>query len=558
MKLNTRFPLHLLAGLAALSSTAALHSPSAYADDFVEIATAAGLQIGREGITGYLQIRDGSRTLDLDIDSRVNFYLHGAFEFMGKAYVLVYNTASNIPSGRRLSRGAEGSDLYSVLEKDGVAEFELVGSLPVGIDVTLATAYFGDTIVICATNACAHLVAEADGKISYSDVALPPQHEVVELTFGKTLLQRVYNDQVEDLPADDTPIFAICSVDQIISQCEDVPPDVIPYNIDNIGNYKIATDFQTVIEFDYERLGIANYSQSNLEGRIAWSNVYFLSGLTSLYNMVEPSSFREEVKQRLVRELEAIAALGETAYPAFMAKRYSLDREPMPSVLHYSRISKVAERARDIVGDALVARILAMSLPPAVDFKGTLEVVVGDEMYIRKYAPFWSDGTNVPWNYKSAWIEAMSLTGYYPNFDGTIDHMIVDFLNFERVMERPVWGYAGGLFYDGWDQENSPSTNTPVWAGQKQNSPNAHISYRSMDALALLAAANAGSSAVPSGFSDHVKELMRSGSLYPFVNEGLTPPVHIPFGVARFSARSYLPWHFQNQVWALRSILPDN
>lgn len=544
-------------GFGVLVAAVVFSSRSALASDFVEMGKAAGLSFGRNAINGYLEIRKEGEPVKVDIDNRLNFYLQGAFEFHGKPYVLVYNTAENVPSGRRLSRGTEGSDLYAVSIKDGTAAFEKLATLPVGIDVRLQVSRQDDSVLACLTTVCVLLKADTKGSVKQSIIKLPTGQELVELAGSRLLLQKVFNDQADDFPSADVPIFSTCNLQNDSVACLDVPATVVPYDLKEDGSYSVVRGFEDVLYFDYERLGLANYSEPNLEGRITWSNVYFLTGIADLYRIGVSEGFRASIRDRLVQEFEAIARLQETVYPGLKVRRYSIDREPIDFLLHFSRLAKAVERARPAIGDAMADRILARLLGEIREPRSTIEQLVKDagghaELEYRRYVPFWADGVNVPWNFQSAWIEALSLTGIPDELRQPAASMLETFAREEKLSTRPrKWSYAGGVFHQGWS--DGRSFNTPEWAGQKQTAAPAHISYRSMDALALLAAKKAGIEAVPD-FDRYASELIGQGFLYPFVNEGLTQPVRIPFGIARHYARSYLPWQFQNQVWALESL----
>src|SRR5690606_15653386 len=131
-----------VACVAAMVSSLLAHP--ARGADFVELATAGELSFGRNAVSGLLAIRQGGKDVTVDTDSRLSFYPQGAFEFDGKAYLLVYNTATNVPSGRRLSRGEEGNDLYRVSVAGGKVSFEHVATMPFGIDIKLRTSAAGD------------------------------------------------------------------------------------------------------------------------------------------------------------------------------------------------------------------------------------------------------------------------------------------------------------------------------------------------------------------------------------------------------------------------------
>ncbi len=411
-----------------------------------------------------------------------------------------------------------------------------------------------DDALICGTTACIRI---QDGWLgaSYIHVPVPAGYEIVELQGSHVLLQKGWDDLAENMPPPDEPIFSICSITTEIYDCEAVPANVIPYSLQADGTYLSATNAEALIRFDYERLGIANYAETNLEARVAWSNVYFLSGLAALYKMPVSDDFKSEIMDRLTREIEAIARLGETTYPGLATRRYSLDREPITFLIHISRIARMVEHARAVIGDDLANRMLSSVLTQIRNPRNTVELislVPRPEVQYRKYMPFWADGVNVPWNYQSGWIEAASLTNPPEALKPIIASVIESFIAEENIQQRPdKWSYAGGVFNSGWD--DGRSYHTPTWQGQKSLNIPAHISYRSMDALALLAASNAGIS-VPDFFEQYAADLINRGLLYPFVNEGINAPARIPFHVARHYARSALPWHFQNQVWAVWSL----
>lgn len=525
--------------------------------DTVEVGSAAGLTFGRDAVTAYLSIHKDGKPLRIDADNRIRNYLRGVFEFDGKAHILVYNTAENVPSGRALSRGEEGNDVVVVSEQDGRAVFQRVADVPLGIDFQMRTAEVRGDKIVCGNTAC--LVASASwfSDPTYSVVRMPPDTEIVELAGDRVLLQTVYNDQIDgrDIPSAETSIFTVCIITDPVEDCTDVPPSVVPFDLKPDGTYRVMDDPEAVLRFDYDRLGLANYSEPNLEARIAWSNVYFLCGLAALHDMPIDGDFKAEVKARLVREFEAIARVGETAYPGFKVRRYSMDREPVDFLLHLSRIAKTVERARPVIGDALADRILKPVLPQVRNPTGTVETIAAKprtEIQYRDNMPFWADGANVPWNYQNAWIEAVSLTGVPADLRKPIAAMIETFVGDERLRDKPLkWSYAGGVFGEGWAE--GVSSNTPSWMGDNASNVPAHISYRSMDALALFEAEKAGLS-VPAGINVHFLRLIASGHLYPFVNEALESHVDIPFHIARHYARSSLPWQFQNQVWAFNSL----
>lgn len=522
-----------------------------WAEPTVEIANLDGLSIGRDAITGQIELHQNGQMLSIDLDYRTRFYLHGAFRFADKNYMLVYDVVENKPSGSAATSRPDHNDLYEVSVNEGKALFQKVTSLPGGIDMRLRTAEVGNSMLACGTTTCLQIDNTWTSGLTYKAVAMPSGTQIIELSGQKVLLQKA-----GELPKAEEPIFSVCTVGE--TDCTDVPANSIPYKLTEDGSYQTAktpSDFEDVLRYDYDRLGKANYSEPNLEARLVWSNVYYLNGLTDIYQLPYSDAFKQVAKQRLIEEFKAIAALGKTVYPGFKVRRYSVAREPLDFLLHFSRIAKTAIRAKPAIG-AVSDEVVSLVRSEILDPTRTIEQVVTtprDEVRYRNHSPFWADGSNVPWNYQNAWIEAISLLGIPDEKRQPIAAMVKNFVTDEKLNEHPnTWRYSAGDFYNGW--VSGISYNTPVWAGgDKAGNQVAHISYRSMDALALLAAENAG---VPTmqDLNGYVSSLIKTGYLYPFVNEGLSDAVQVPFAIARNYARSSLPWEFQNQVWAINSL----
>lgn len=542
--------------LGAAAAAAITFAVTRRAEELIEVANAGEFTFSREPLTGNFAVSDTTGRLGVDIDAQSNFFIQGAFEFDGTAYLLVYNTAENVPSGRALSRGAEGSDVLRVRLVDGAPTFEKVASLPIGIDVRVLTSLTDGHALVCATTTCMSVRKNSIDALSFEPVHLPKDHEVVELAGDMLLLQHVFNDQYDQMPPASAPIFAVCATGSAEVDCTPVPPNIIPYDLQVDGSYSTATDFETLLRFDYDRIGVADYGQSNLEARIAWSSTYYLAGLANLYGMPISDQFKVEIKERLTKEITAIADLVETTNPGMAARRYSLDREAITFLLHIARAATLVQTARPVIGDALADRTLAPLLSELRNPQNTVEVLAPgprSELLYRQSMPFWADGSNVPWNYQSGWIEAVALTGMPDNLADPIAGMLHLFALEESLATKPdKWSYAGGVFNTGWTE--GVSVNTPTFAGQAALNIPAHISYRSMDALAVLAVEDDGISPLPD-FEAYAADLVSRGHLYPFVNAGLSTPAPIPFAIARHYSRAYRPSLFQNQVWAASAMM---
>lgn len=519
----------------------------------VELANLNGLVVSRDAITGQIELHKNGRLISVEPGDRTRFYLHGGFRFAGRSFILVYDVIDNKPSGSGTTSKPDEDALYEIVVDKDAAAFRKVAALPMGIDIQLRTSGDENAMLACGTTTCLRLTKAGDN-IAYEQVSIPAGTELIELAGQRVLVQK----SADPLPPADATIFSVCQLGEA-SNCADIPADVIPYDLAEDGTYKTAktaAEFETVLRFDFDRLGDANYSEPNLEARLVWSNVYYLNGLAALYKLPFSDGFREVAKLRLTEEFKAIAALGQTVYPGFKVRRYSVAREPIEFLLHYSRIAKTALRARPVIGDEAANAVVSLVKGEIENPTRTMEEVITSpraEVRYRKYSPFWADGSNVPWNYQNAWIEAISMIGIPEEKGTTIAAMVKTFVTEEKLADHPnTWRYSTSDFYDGWAE--GVSYNTPIWAGGKNyGNATAHISYRSMDALALLEADKAGIETILD-LRGYISSLMKSGYLYPFVNEGMDEQVEIPFAIARNYARSSLPWEFQNQVWAIASL----
>lgn len=530
------------------------------------------LVVGRDKTLGFLAIESGKKPLNIINSNFKDMYTQHAFDFDGKKYVVIYNTAENVPSGRKLIRGTEENDVYEIEQRGTEVSLNLVTQLPLGIDVTILTAPAAKGMAVCGQTACVHLSEAGPKPIQM------PAGQLVELAsddqalFG--LFQKEYDDYKDSPPPADVSIFSVCRLSPTEAPtCTDVEASEIPYKLtvtSGSAGYKLAksnSDLDDLLRYDLSRIrdGLANLFEPNLEARIAWGNVYYINGLTTLVLGKAGSTFLSEktlkdLKARLGVEIDALRHRVAESYPGLLVKRYSVNREPLSFLLHIARTARTIARASEAVGAGIADEALKPLLGELRSASQTLEYVSEKngqfELRYRKGAPFWADGSNVPWNYQSAWIEALGYTGLLsdPRLKTIATSMIEQFKASEKLSELPAkWNYVAGDMQSGWDEGSSLSSNTPAWAGQKSMTQTAHVSYRVMDAMALLAADKAGIPLEPR-LKEHFADLVVKGYLYPFALESMDRKVAIPRSIARHYARAIVPWNLQNQVWALDAL----
>lgn len=554
------------------------------------------IMFSRRAISSHFSVAringDGALTeAALDIEQRSRLHFEGAFRHAGEIYVLAYDVASNFPSGRRRTVLRQAHGLHRVVLSNSSLTLEAVDLefLDAGIEGGFLSANGDRFTWICAAAECKRL---ADDASAFADTSLTisldgADVEILELATdasGATafaLAQLVIDDRRHKTPASDDPVFFLCTLEET-TVCDPLDADEIPFALDVTGaraswrRLRAGDDPRALFLYDLTRSGmngLANFGENNLEGRMAWSQAYYWNGLLSALQLARVLQLGDDdldkIKTRIGLEIKAAARILQYDYPGAQAKRYSIDREPIRSLLHEARILKPVWRAQAMLGDHIDIDDAYFSLNDGVlKAQGRMEYFVKRddadnwEGYIRKYLPFWADGSRIPWNYQSAWVEGVVWSPKKKSNARLIaQSLLLDFIEKNELSERPdMWIYASGTFLEGWSADDQVSSNTLAYGGDTANPVGAHISYRSMDALAALAGARAEIIKTNMVDREYFGDLVYRGLLYPFINEELAlagERVDPPFHIARLYARSRLPWSVQSLPWALAAIASD-
>jgi hypothetical protein len=543
---------------------------------------------GRRRISNHLAVLSApdagnAALIDMSFDQFSKLHLEGTFVLGGSVYMLTYDVASNLPSGRRRVVPREALALYRVeLGPNGnrialITEEFLKAGLEAGVRISIS----GRQAWLCFGASCQRLTAGEFNRI-VAEPALSVSHaaaalDVLEVASSETgqayaLASRSVDDRIAAIPAADAPVFFLCHLAAAAS-CQGLAVNKVPYRLRIEGGKPLwdaartVTDISDLLTFDLTRAGlngVANFGENNLEGRLAWSQAYYLNGILSMLELSTElglaAEFQTKLRLRFISEVEELAALAAEPYPGFMVKRYSLDREPLASLLHFGRILKSVWRGASLLSIGTSAKFGAIG-QQFTHAAGANEVFAPPSggkpapARMRKHIPFWSDGADLPWNLRSAWIEGLSWAPEKPAaMVETAGSLAEDFISGALAGLPDKWPYAAGNTVTGWSVSDNISSNTPAYSGDIANPNGAHISYRSMDALAVLAAGRTGITAENDAVTGHLASLVSRGLLYPFVNEEFAArgkPIDIPFSVGRIYARSTLPWQVQNQPWSL-------
>ncbi|MDP3458130.1 MAG: hypothetical protein Q8S09_02545, partial [Hyphomonas sp.] len=540
----------------------------------------------------YLQdIESNWQKIQLDYTKRSKLHFEHAFLHDDRAFFLAYNVELSIPSGRRLQSLSEGLDLYEIQFSGDEVRTEQVpeASWSAGLESAVFHVNLDHRTLICAALDCNEMqIANGTVKLTPIHMALPQgsAHRIVEFIGSGDraymLIQREYDDRLHGWPTPDAQVFHLCTV-EISLECTPLNTNGTPWNLtikNNEASYQIARnaeDYADLLAFDLHRLrqsGVANFMENNIEGRIAWSAVYYLNGIATLAgdesglgeHFVKLS---ENARLRLKGELSFWGDALERRYPGFQAKRYSIDREPLLSVLHLGRIVRVIARSSDLSDvkpkQATNTRLVSIMHPGA----DTLEYVSRPssgrtELRIHQYAAFWADGTNAPWNYQSGWIDGLAALddrNLNLTYKDAVREMLAQFIADERLLSLPDdWNYASGDTFNGWDLDKSVSSNTPSWVGDRTNTQTAHISYRTMDVMALLSADRIGLSPLSPDLKKHLFSLIDRGRVWPFAMEEAKKHGHrlrLTRNAAQLFARTVHPYDLQSQVWVIPILVEE-
>ncbi|MDH1510982.1 hypothetical protein N5I28_14590 [Pseudomonas mosselii] len=499
----------------------------------------------------------------------------------GRLFLVGYDVVRNVPSGRSLSVTQPGFDVYEIQpgtqgEPRAIATGVDLGG---GLDSIVYGRIRNSTITLCAERSCADI--GSGGAVSAWSLDALAGHEFVEVAFDADsaygLVRKTWDDRIDGKITEDHAEFFLAKLTSTGAVVEPLSGGGVPYAlVVNKGspsweNANSVEGLQALLRYELSRMrngGLIDFGDNNQEGRIAWNQVYYLSGLISVAQGglgFSSPELEDYARRRVSAEVDLIARLADIDLPGYRVKRYSLDREPLMFALHLGRVADLLARAdSQKMGAPSVQRALAKIKSELLTFEHTVEHPVDcrlpglsacKTLGYRQGYPFWADGVNVPFNYVSGYASGLLAV--------TDDESSVDFVRtlmqplqeLERFSESPrVWRYWGFEGQSGWGYSNGGSVNTPDWAGNSAGLDVAHITYRSMDAMALLRLAQKRQSAIEKGKVDHLKDLVSQGMLLPSVNEAFyqmgSPAVLEPMVSRRFS-RSTQAWQIQAQVWAL-------
>lgn len=555
----------------------------------VKIYDENGWNVYRNYPTGYLEVFSESPTvaggrINLSSGWRRNVYPMLFMSTPGRLFVVGYDVVRNVPSGRTLSVVQPGLDLYEITP-DIKDEPRLVAGgldLESGIDSLVYGRVLDEGITICAEIKCVEV--SHNGGVKHWNLRALKDYEFVEVAFGLkaayAIVRKKWDDRTNGKISEDSARFFLAKLSSTQGSLVPILDGGIPYALTVEGVspvWKVANNSEglsALFMYEIARMrngGLIDFGDNNLEGRVAWSQVYYLNGLVSVAGgelAFTNKKIEEYARKRVSAEIELIASLAKEDFPGYKVKRYSVDREPLLFSLHLGRISQLLARAAHAeIESPTVKSALDKIKKELLSFEHTVEHPVDcllsgykscKTLAYRTGYPFWADGVNVPYNYISGYVGGLlSVDEEKASADFALS-LLRPLLVQEKMQALPeTWRYWWAQGQEGWNYKSGNSLNTPEWPGNAVGMDLAHISYRSMDASAILKLHDKLKNGSLDKEVDHIRSLVSKGMLLPSVNEAFTNPdmrADIDLVVSKRFSRSAQPWQIHSQVWALSAL----
>ena len=337
-----------------------------------------------------------------------------------------------------------------------------------------------------------------------------------------------------------------------------------------------SAELARMLQFDLQRTnsGWLEFGTDNVEGRIPWSQIYYLNGFLDFLMLAADkpklwtdfSDVLAGIRSRLDEEI-AIAD-GHWREGRFATRAFTVDRSLALFAVQTSRLLLLMDRYRSEIADPVVLSSYHELRAAVSGLKNHIDVLAtkGQKPYWvpsgtpflmwPKGSGFYFDGLNVPFNHQNEWAYALVRAGDEGEIEpaavgqAIVAHFLRRVAPDGRLPQTGKWDYWWGQAYEGWSASDQVSINMPEYAGDHIA---AWISFRSIDVMSSLAAASHFGAAVQSNLQKSAAALIARGKLYPFVAYELKRAgldVELPDAIIRRYIRVSSPWEIQNAAWA--------
>lgn len=329
-----------------------------------------------------------------------------------------------------------------------------------------------------------------------------------------------------------------------------------------------------------QQSGLMEFGVNNVEGRIPWSQIYYLNGLMDLLLLVDLhqnahvvfSGVSGDLLSRVILEVQSLDDLLEKD-KGFHTKGFTHDRSLALFAVQTSRLLLLFDRYTEELPGAPQLKNIEKLRRMVAGLDGHIDQLAheGEEAvwmkkgtaHLRwpKCSAFYFDGMAVPFNHQNEWayslFNAARVRGVNtdtPSLDSQRD--IIEFF-MERLgrkggfPSKEGWHYWYGHAYDGWKKEDDLSCNMKSYPGDHGL---AWISFRTIDLMSVLSALDFVSGLDNKKLLDSGQDAVKYGDVYPFAARSLlaagrAPQIQIP--VLERYYRITAPWEIANVPWAL-------
>jgi len=326
--------------------------------------------------------------------------------------------------------------------------------------------------------------------------------------------------------------------------------------------------------------GTLYMGSNNLEGWLAWAQVYYLNGMLSFlelakkdiefYEVIE--KYVPDIKKRLELEMK-LFLYQMNSQDSLRCRVFSIDRSLATFAVQTSRFAMLLQRYLRLFPNKIIQKkyevlkkeILSLDKHMEVMEKGTSNIVSKkwnpyDSYYLRwpKGNKFYFDGLPVPYNHQNEWATFV-LKSTNEQYSKPAKSMIKLFINHivnsdNTLPQDAIWPYWWGKAWDGWSEGEKISLNKRSYSG---DTGNGWISFRTIDSISILTLFN-HSKDIDIKHIDSIKRYIKEGKIYPFASTSFLDINSLPLiqkSVVAEYIRFLSPWEFDNSVWSYLSFI---
>lgn len=329
-----------------------------------------------------------------------------------------------------------------------------------------------------------------------------------------------------------------------------------------------------------QQSGVLEFAVDNTEGRIPWSQIYYLNGLLDLLLLVdthkEAGPIFEGVTGDLLRRITIeVMALDDLLdrEDGFYTKGFTYDRSAALFAVQTSRLLLLFDRYSEELPKAPRLRNVEKLRHVVSSLEGHIDQLAFDgedprwmkpgTAHLRwpKCSAFYFDGLPVPFNHQNEWAYSLFNSARVKRepVDTSLlkdQRDIISFFMGRLSVEGgfpPVdkWNYWYGHAYDGWTEADNRSCHTPAYPGDHGL---AWISFRTIDFMSVMSAVDFMPTLDKGVLISSAFETVNSGDVFPFaarslLSIGKAPRIQI--SVLERYYRATAPWEISNSPWAL-------